>query len=85
VHSIREAQVVQEALDRFVIRVVPANGFGAPDASKLTHNMRLHVGHCQVVVETVSAIPRTSSGKFRAVVCNLRPEEKKRLPCILQS
>jgi hypothetical protein len=28
------------------------------------------------VIEKVAMIPRTERGKFRAVICNLSPEEK---------
>jgi phenylacetate-CoA ligase len=71
VENIREAQVIQEDLSLFVIRVVPAENFSAKDIQALTHNMTRHVGTVKTEVQTVAAIPRTRSGKFRAVICNL--------------
>ncbi|MEN6451592.1 MAG: AMP-binding protein [Thermoguttaceae bacterium] len=79
IDHIREAQVIQEKPDLFVLRVVPAEGFGPSDADLLRHNMLLHVGNVQIEIETVEAIERAASGKFRAVVCRLTPEERKRL------
>jgi phenylacetate-CoA ligase len=78
VGNIRQAQVIQESLRKFSIAVVAANGFGAGDVEKLQSNMRLHVGDVAVQVNQVDAIPRTSSGKFMAVVCRLSPAEKRR-------
>ncbi len=76
VSSIREAQIVQERLDSFVVYVVPAHGFGSRDIEKIMNNMRLHVGNARVRLEPVSTIARSPSGKFRAVICNLSKEEK---------
>lgn len=78
VASIREAQVVQESLDRFVIRVVPASGFSSKDCEVLVQNMRTHVGECSVEVRLVESIERAAGGKFRAVVCRLSPEERRK-------
>jgi phenylacetate-CoA ligase len=77
VASIREAQVVQEQLNRFVIRVVTVQGFGPSDVETLKQNMRLHAGDVDVDVVVVPAIERAASGKFRAVICMLSPEERR--------
>lgn len=79
VDHIREAQVVQERVDEFVVKVVPAAGFSDAAAQTIVGNMRRHVGDCRVRVMRVTEIPRTASGKFRAVVCQLSPEEKRAL------
>jgi phenylacetate-CoA ligase len=71
INTIREAQVVQEAIDRFVIIVVPEPGFSDVDIRSLLENMRSHVGDAEIKVQCVSSIPRTPAGKFRAVICNL--------------
>ncbi len=75
VSAIREAQVVQERRDLFVINVVAAEGFSETDAQSLRANMRLHVGDVATEVRLVDAIPRTAAGKFRAVVCRVPREE----------
>ena len=79
VDSIREAQVIQEHLDLFTIRVVPADTFGEHDINKLKENMRLHAGETRVDVQCVEQIERTSAGKFRAVICKLSQEQKNRV------
>jgi phenylacetate-CoA ligase len=79
VTTIREAQVVQERVDLFEIRIVPAPGFHSEDASRIQENMLLHVGQVEVRVILVEAIPRSESGKFRAVVCKLSRDEKDRI------
>jgi phenylacetate-CoA ligase len=78
VDRIREAQVIQNKIDQFTIRVVPAENFGLDEIERIQHNMENHVGRVKIAVETVMAIERTPAGKFRAVICNLSPQEKKR-------
>lgn len=77
IQSVKMSQVVQEKLDRFVIYVVPANGFGPADVETIRCNMRLHVGDVETRVECVDQIERTASGKFRAVRCALSAEERR--------
>jgi phenylacetate-CoA ligase len=79
VDNIREAQVVQEKIDCFTVYVVPIHAFGSDDIEKIQSNMRLHVGKVQTNVQPVDSIPRSSSGKFRAVLCKLPPEQRKLL------
>jgi phenylacetate-CoA ligase len=79
IENILEAQVIQEKLDQFIIRVVPGAGFGQADINRMAENMRLHVGEVRVNIETVDHIPRTAAGKFRAVICNLPREVKEAL------
>lgn len=68
VSTIREAQVIQESTDHFVVRVVPASGYRTTDAARIQANMRLHVGDVRTTVQLVDAIPRLPSGKFQAVI-----------------
>jgi phenylacetate-CoA ligase len=79
VDDICEAQVIQEQPELFAICIVPASGFNEHDIQKIKENMRLHVGDVKVDVHLVDRIERTSSGKFRAVVCRLSQMEKDRL------
>jgi phenylacetate-CoA ligase len=78
IENLQEAQVVQEKLNSFVVYVIPTSGFNERDVKRIKHNMRLHIGSVQTDVKPVTAIPRTESGKFRAVICNLSPDEKRR-------
>ena len=73
---VREAQIIQEALDRVRVRFVPSAEF-TPDAGEsIAARLRARLGDVDVVLESVTEIPRTSRGKFRAVVCNLSETER---------
>jgi phenylacetate-CoA ligase len=66
-----EAQVVQETLDRFRVVVVPDSSFTADDEGEMIRRMRQRLGAVSVAVERAEGIPRTASGKFRAVVSEI--------------
>lgn len=76
---IHEAQIVQEALDRIRVRYIRAEGFTQADGMSLTERIRERMGPVNVVLDEVSEIPRTANGKFRAVICQLSAEERKRI------
>jgi phenylacetate-CoA ligase len=79
VKHIREAQVVQEKLDLFTVYVVPDGNFDTHDIERVQSNMQLHAGDVRTDVKLIATIPRSVSGKFRAVVCNLSLEEKSKI------
>ncbi len=68
VGSIVEGQVVQESPQQFTINVVVAGDFTENDRKTLLHNFQQHIDQVQVEVMVVPQIPRTASGKFRAVI-----------------
>ena len=66
---VREAQIIQEALDRVRVLVVPASGFGPGHVRDLRLRLQQRLGECvEVTVEIAEKIPRGPGGKFRAVV-----------------
>jgi len=66
---VREGQIIQEALDRIRVKIVPTPGFGPADRADIVARVQRRLGPAvTVVVEPVAAIPRTAAGKFRAVV-----------------
>jgi len=73
---LREAQVVQETLDRIRVRYVPAPGFTPGAGHAIVEGIRARMGTVDVILEEVAEIPRTANGKFRAVMCSLTPAEK---------
>ena len=73
---IREAQIVQEGLDRIKVRYVPTADFKPAAARLIVERLRARLGRVEVIMERVDTVPRTANGKFRAVVCNLSPELK---------
>lgn len=74
--QIREAQIIQEALTQVRVRYVPAEGFSASHGQSMIDRLRARLGPITVVLEEVDSLPRTTNGKFRAVICNLSPEER---------
>jgi phenylacetate-CoA ligase len=77
--TIREAQVIQEAIGQFTILVVPTTEFGEHNTRLIQKNMLAHVGSVQVDVRAVDVIPCTEGGKFKAVISRLNADEKERL------
>jgi phenylacetate-CoA ligase len=66
---VREGQIIQESLEQIRVRVVPAGSFGPEDVQDIIHRVQQRLGpRVAVNVEPVDSIPRTSAGKFQAVV-----------------
>lgn len=65
---VREAQIVQESLEHFVIRIVPSSGWTPKHATILANSLRSRIGEAQVEIILVDAIERSKNGKFRTVV-----------------
>jgi len=76
---IREAQIIQERLDRVVLRYVPAAGFSDAVARALAVRIRDRLGPVEVILDCVEKIPRGPNGKFRGVLCHLSPAERERV------
>jgi len=68
---VREAQVIQESLQRIRVLFVPAADFTTRDGRAIVERLTERMGPVDVVLESVAAIPRTARGKFQAVVCRL--------------
>jgi phenylacetate-CoA ligase len=67
--NVRQGQIIQEALDRIRVKIVPTKEFGHGDREDIVQRVRQRLGpQVEVVVQTVEEIPRTEAGKFRAVV-----------------
>lgn len=72
---IQEGQIVQEALDRILVRVVPTPAFDERDVEVVVRRIRQRLGDTvQVRVERVESIPRTSAGKFKAVISRIKAD-----------
>lgn len=66
--DVAEAQLVQDTVDRVVVRVVARPGFDASSEAALVAEIRSRVGPTlAIAVERVAAIPREANGKLRAV------------------
>jgi phenylacetate-CoA ligase len=76
---IREAQIIQQRLDLVCLRYVPGVGYTDRVGRQMVAELRERLGDVRVQLESMDAIPRTSNGKFRAVLCNLPADERRRL------
>ena len=63
-----EAQIIQESLDKIVVRFVPAPAYQARDGQTIAKRLMDRMGDVQVILEPVEKLPVDKSGKFRAVV-----------------
>lgn len=77
--SVLEGQIVQQALDQFLVKVVARDGFGHEEEQLIRSRFFERLGPVRVGIERVLEIPRTERGKFRSVICELAPEEKRKL------
>lgn len=69
---IMEAQIIQESMDQFTIKVVPAADYCEKDTLLMSDGLKARVGDVDVNIELVDAIPRTSAGKFKAVISKVK-------------
>ncbi len=69
-----ESQIVQEELNRVVIRIVPTPDFSQDDARLVICNAQKRLGpSMRIEVQCVDQIERTGQGKFQAVVSRITP------------
>jgi phenylacetate-CoA ligase len=74
---VREAQIVQDRIDHLVFRVVPREGYGAEEASRILSAARARLGssfHIDIVI--VDRMERGPANKFRFVLSRLKPEQR---------
>jgi phenylacetate-CoA ligase len=76
---VQEAQIIQDSLEIIRVRYVPSEGFSSSDEQSVINRVRERMGAVNVILERVDSIPRTTNGKFRAVICNLSSDERKQL------
>ncbi len=69
---IREAQIIQENLMRVVVRYIPALNCSSTDLDMLVERLHERLGDMEIVLESVEEIHRSSNGKFRAVISNIK-------------
>ena len=76
---VKDAQIVQETLDRIVVRYVPAADYTPEAGASIAQGVRSRVGDVEVILQGMAQIPREANGKFKLVVCKLSPEERARI------
>ena len=73
---VRQAQIIQESLDRIRIRYVPAPEFTSAAGETMTERLRQRMGDVDVTLEPVAEIARSANGKHRAIICDIPAEER---------
>ena len=73
---VRQSQIVQEELGLVRVRVAADEAFGSKHERLITARVRERMGDVHVVVERVTEVPRTSTGKLQAVVSNLTAAQR---------
>lgn len=70
--SILEGQIIQHTLDTFTVKVVAKSGFGRLESEQLIERMQSQLGVDSIIkIERCEKIPRTSNGKFKAVISEI--------------
>jgi phenylacetate-CoA ligase len=77
-----EAQIIQESLSKIIVKYIPSKDFTKNTLNILEEKIISRMGNIKVIFEEVTEIPRTSRGKFRAVVCNLSEQERIQISAI---
>ena len=68
-HNIKESQIVQENIDKIIVKVVPREEFSEKDIGKLIEEFQKRLGSdMEIEIKLVDQIPREKSGKFKAVI-----------------
>jgi phenylacetate-CoA ligase len=69
VNNISKSQVAQIAFDKWIVRVVPADGYKVTDGEQVIRNLyQLVSDKINVEIVLVDDIPTTKAGKFRWVL-----------------
>ena len=67
--SIEASPMIQTALDRLVVHVIPRPEYSAAEMDHLVRELKPRPGQdMQVDVEFVESLPRTASGRFTWVI-----------------
>ena len=72
-HQILKSQIVQDEVDRLLVKIVPSEEFTAACQARLVTGLRERLGEAvDIEVQLVKEIPREPSGKFRWVISRVR-------------
>jgi phenylacetate-CoA ligase len=78
--GISEAQIVQDDLCRFRIRIVTTEQYRDEHGKRAAQNLCERLGgKAEVTIEMINVVERSRSGKLPAIVCNLPLEERREL------
>lgn len=73
-HNIIESQIIQEEVDKLIVRVVRGKRYSQEDENKLLAAFRERLGEqISIKINYLDSIPKTKSGKFKWVISNIDP------------
>jgi phenylacetate-CoA ligase len=71
--NISEAQIIQETLTEFVVNIVPLDSYTELEGVEIIERLKERVSDkITVNINKVVAIPRSSNGKFKAVISKIK-------------
>lgn len=73
---LREAQIIQENVKQIRVRFIPANDYTDQNGLIIVQRLKERVGDMEIILEPVDYIPRSASGKFRAVISTLPVQQQ---------
>jgi phenylacetate-CoA ligase len=76
---IKEAQIIQETLNRIIVRFIPGPGFSATAGQAIIERLQAHMGPIEVSLQQVAKIPRGPNGKFQAVISKMKPSQTRQI------
>lgn len=72
--AIEASQMVQTAVDRLVVRIVPRLEYSAADSEHLIRELKARLGQdMHIDIEFVETLPRTVTGKFKWAISQVDP------------
>lgn len=74
--SVIEGQIIQHELDKFEIRVVCSNIMTVEECKLIKSRMISQLGEVNIEINRVESIPRNQNGKFKAVISNIKRNNK---------
>ncbi len=75
INAVEKSQIIQEARDRIVVKIVPAEGYSRADCDRIVAGFATVLGsEVKIVVELVDDIPLTATGKHPFVVSRVPVE-----------
>jgi phenylacetate-CoA ligase len=69
--AVREAQVIQQALDKIRVLYVPSSESSPDTGPLIIKRLRERLGNVTVILDQVHKVPRGANGKFRPIVSQL--------------
>lgn len=69
--NIVEAQIIQETLDDFTLKIVPDKNYTDADGINIINSLKQRIGETNITINLVNHIERTNTGKFKAVVSKI--------------